>query len=554
MALKALLLKKQIDNKRKALDTLHAKTAEFESREAELTAAISEVENDEQRAAVEEAVNAFEGERADHEQALADLEREIGELENELAAEEEAQDTEPMPAPDPAPAPEEEHRGDESYMNHTITRNRVYGDMSLADRTALVQRDDVQSFLGTVRDAIRNGGRQQRALNNVGLLIPEVLLGLLRENVLRYSKLYGHVTVSRVNGEGRILISGGIPEAVWTECCANLNELSLNFYEDAFGCWKLGGYFVVCNANLEDSDIDLAAEILSTLGQSIGYTDDKTILYGTGSNMPLGIIPRLAQTSQPAGYPATARPWADLHTSNVVTIANTYTGIALFQQLAIAAGAAKGAYARGEKVWVMNETTYTWLVAQAMSFDAAGAIAAGVNGSMPVIGGIIEVLPDGIVPDFNIVMGYFDLYRMIERAGEKYASSDQYLFLADQTVFKGTVRWDGRPTIAEAFVLIGVNGTAPTTSASFVGDGANSPESVWLPATATVASGSTITLKPAIAPYGVKTTFTWDSATTSKATVSSTGVVTGVASGSSVITVVTDNGLSAQCKVTVTTA
>ena len=554
MALKALLLKKQIDNKRKALETLRAKTAEFESREAELTAAIGEVENDEQRAAVEEAVNAFEGERADHEQALADLEREIGELENELAAEEEAQDTEPVPAPDPAPAPEEEHRGDESHMTHTITRNRVYGDMSLADRTALVQRDDVQSFLGTVRDAIRNGGRQQRALNNVGLLIPEVLLGLLRENVLRYSKLYGHVTVSRVNGEGRILISGGIPEAVWTECCANLNELSMNFYEDAFGCWKLGGYFVVCNANLEDSDIDLAAEILSTLGQSIGYTDDKTILYGTGSNMPLGIIPRLAQSSKPGDYPATARPWADLHTSNVVTIANTYTGIALFQQLAIAAGAAKGAYARGEKVWVMNETTYTWLVAQAMSFDAAGAIAAGVNGSMPVIGGIIEVLPDGIVPDFNIVMGYFDLYRMIERAGEKYASSDQYLFLADQTVFKGTVRWDGRPTIAEAFVLIGVNGTAPTTSASFVGDGANSPESVWLPATATVASGSTITLKPAIAPYGVKTTFTWDSATTSKATVSSTGVVTGVASGSSVITVVTDNGLSAQCKVTVTTA
>ena len=554
MALKALLLKKQIDNKRKALETLRAKTAEFESREAELTAAIGEVENDEQRAAVEEAVNAFEGERADHEQALADLEREIGELENELAAEEEAQDTEPVPAPDPAPAPEEEHRGDESHMTHTITRNRVYGDMSLADRTALVQRDDVQSFLGTVRDAIRNGGRQQRALNNVGLLIPEVLLGLLRENVLRYSKLYRHVTVSRVNGEGRILISGGIPEAVWTECCANLNELSMNFYEDAFGCWKLGGYFVVCNANLEDSDIDLAAEILSTLGQSIGYTDDKTILYGTGSNMPLGIIPRLAQSSKPGDYPATARPWADLHTSNVVTIANTYTGIALFQQLAIAAGAAKGAYARGEKVWVMNETTYTWLVAQAMSFDAAGAIAAGVNGSMPVIGGIIEVLPDGIVPDFNIVMGYFDLYRMIERAGEKYASSDQYLFLADQTVFKGTVRWDGRPTIAEAFVLIGVNGTAPTTSASFVGDGANSPESVWLPATATVASGSTITLKPAIAPYGVKTTFTWDSATTSKATVSSTGVVTGVASGSSVITVVTDNGLSAQCKVTVTTA
>ena len=551
MALKALLLKKQIDNKRKALDALQAKTADFESREAELTTAINEVETDEQRTAVEEMVTTFEGERADHEQALADLEREIGELENELAAEEEAQSTEPAPAPEPEP----EKREDENRMNrenHYLARTRAFGDMSFADQTALVQRDDVKAFLDRVKGAIRSAGAQTRAINNVGLTIPEVLLGLLRENVLRYSKLYKHVTVSRVSGEGRILISGGIPEAVWTECCANLNELAMTFYEDAFGCWKLGGYFVVCNANLEDSDLDLAAEILSTLGQSIGYTDDKTILYGSGSNMPLGIIPRLAQPSQPADYPATARPWVDLHTSNVVTIADTYNGLGLFQQLALASAKAKGAYARGEKVWVMNETTYGKLVAAAMSIDASGAIATGINGTMPVIGGVIEVLPDGIVPNDNILMGYLELYRMIERAGEKYASSDQYLFLSDQTVFKGTVRWDGKPMIAEAFVLIGINGTNPTTSASFTGDGANSPKSVWLPATATVASGSTITLNPVLAPYGVKATFEWSSATQGKATVSSAGVVTGVASGSSVITVTTDNGLSAQCTVTVT--
>ena len=558
MALKALLLKKQLDNKRKELEALRKKDADFATREAELTQAISEVETDEQRGEVEGMVNEFTTEKDAHENAVGALEREIKGIETDLAAEEAKQATDPTDNAPPAGA--EEQRKDDKNMNtrekHSATRARVYGDMTVAEQRTLIEREDVRSFLDGIKNTIRGAqdAKQTRAITNVGLLIPEVMLGLLRENVLRYSKLYRHVTVSRVNGEGRILISGGIPEAVWTECCARLNELNMTFYQDAFGCWKLGGYFVVCNANLEDSDIDLAAEILSTLGQSIGYTDDKTILYGTGSNMPLGIVPRLAQTSQPAGYPATARPWADLHTSHVVTVANTYTGLALFQQLALAAGKAKGAYARGEKVWVMNETTYTWLVAQAMNFDAAGAIAAGVNGSMPVIGGIIEVLPDGIVPDYNIVMGYFDLYRMIERAGEKYASSDQYLFLADQTVFKGTVRWDGRPTIAEAFVLIGVNGTAPTTSASFAGDGANSPESVWLPATATVASGSTITLKPAIAPYGVKATFTWDSATTAKATVSSTGVVTGVASGSSVITVVTDNGLSAQCTVTVTSA
>ena len=552
MALKALLLKKQIDNKKKALDELRKKDADFATRETELTQAIEEVETEEQRSAVDEMVSAFETEKADHDKAVGDLEREIEGLENDLKAEEAAQATEP-------PAQTEE-RKDEKSMNtvekHTATRARVYGDMTAAEQRTLIEREDVKSFLDGIKSTIRGAqdAKQTRAINNVGLLIPEVMLGLLRENVLRYSKLYRHVTVSRVNGEGRILISGGIPEAVWTECCARLNELSITFYQDAFGCWKLGGYFTVCNANLEDSDIDLMAEILLTLGQSLGYTDDKTILYGTGTNMPLGIIPRLAQTSQPAGYSPTARPWVDLHESNIRTIANTYTGLALFQQLALAAGYSKGAYARGERVWVMNETTYGKIIAAAMSIDASGAIVSGVNGTMPVLGGIIEVLPTSIMPDDNILTGYFDLYHMIERAGEKFASSEHFLFLSDQTVFKGTTRWDGKPVIAEAFVLIGIDGTNPTTSATFVSDTANQPESIWLPATATVAASADITLVPVINPYGVETTLTWASGTTAKATVDNTGKVTGVAAGTSVITVTTANGLSAQCTVTVTSA
>ena len=58
--LKVLLLKKQIDNKRKELDSLRSK--DFAQKEAELEQAISEVENDEQRSAIEEMVNAFEAE------------------------------------------------------------------------------------------------------------------------------------------------------------------------------------------------------------------------------------------------------------------------------------------------------------------------------------------------------------------------------------------------------------------------------------------------------------------------------------------------------------
>ena len=560
MALKALLLRKRIDAKKKELDQLRARDAEYATRAAELEQAIEETETDEQRTAVEEEITAFETDRQNYSNSVAELENEINELEGELAEEEAAQNTDPAPAESSERARNRNERIGESDMprerDHTMTRARVFGSMTAAEQSALIERNDVREFLETVRYHMRSAGRgaQTRAINNIGLTIPSVLLGLLRENVLLYSKLYKHVTVSNIRGEGRILISGGIPEAVWTECCANLNELSMTFYQDAFGCWKLGGFFVVCNANLEDSDINLAAEILSTLGQSIGYTDDKTILYGNGTSMPMGIVTRLAQTSQPAGYPATARPWVDLHSSNVKVISDSYTGIALFQQIAIAAGAAKNNYSRGEKVWVMNEATHTALMAEAMNINAVGAITSGVNGTMPVLGGVIEILPDSIIPNNNILMGYMDLYRMVERAGEQFASSDQYLFLSDQTVFKGTVRWDGKPVIAEAFVLIGIKSTSPTTSATFAGDGANEPESVWLPATATVAVSSKITLAPVLSPYGVHTTYTWASGTEAKATVNSSGEVTGVAAGSSVITVTTANGLTAQCTVTVTSS
>lgn len=548
--LKALLLKKQIDNAKRDLEALRAKSADFERREAELAAAIDEVETEEQRGEVEEMIGAFDAEKTEHENAVKELERSVEQLEADLAAEESAQEIEPAKEDTPAEEKKDETRKDEKRMRkHMNARSMAFGDMTRAEISEMMERSEVKGWLGSVRSVLRH---ETRAINNVGLTIPEVFLGLLRENELKYSKLYRHVTVSRVGGEGRVLITGEVPEAVWTDCCANLNELSITFYEEAFGCWKLGGFFTVCNANLEDSDVDLTAEILSALGQSIGYTDDKTILYGTGSNMPLGIVPRLAQTAQPAGYPATARPWADLHTSNVVTIAATYTGLALFQQLALAAGKAKGAYARGEKVWAMNETTYGKIVANAMSIDASGAIASGVNGTMPVIGGVIEVMPESIIPTDNIIVGYLDLYRMVERAGEKYASSEHFRFLSDQTVFKGTVRWDGKPVIAEAFVLIGIDGTAPTTSAAFAADGANTPTSLVLPATATVAAGSTLKLVPTVNPYGVDAGITWTSGTTAKATVDENGVVTGVAAGTSVITATTANGLTASCTVTVT--
>lgn len=469
MALKVLLLRKKIDEKNKALALLRAKDTELQTREAELEASINEVTEEttaEERSALDEMVAQFEADNAAHNEAKGTLEREIEELNTELAEQESAQDTTP-------PVEQERHneRKESKPMN---TRNEIFRKMTMQERTAFVERDDVKAYLGEVRTAIK----EKRALTNVGLTIPTVMLGLLRQNIENYSKLYRHVTVRAINGEGRQLIMGDIPEAIWTECCANLNELSMSFYDMEVDCFMVAGYFAVCNANLEDSDIDLAAEILTALGQAIGMALDKAILYGRNAsgtqNMPQGIVPRLVQTAQPSGYPTTARPWADLHTSNVLSIAASVTGVDFFKALALDSGAIKGKYARGEKVWVMNETTYTKVVAEAMSIDAGGAIVSGVNGTMPVIGGIIEVL--NFVPDNIIIGGYFELYVLAERRGAQFATSEHVRFLQNQTVMKGTARYDGGPAIAEAFAVIGIGGTTPAATMTFASDTANAGE------------------------------------------------------------------------------
>lgn len=465
MALRALMLRKKIDEANKQLDTLRAASAEFEKREAELESAIDEAETDEEKETVEAAVENFETERADNEAQTAELESKVKELEDELAEIENESNEEPAPA---APV-ENESRKEEIKMN-TRSLKTFFG-MDAQTRDAFFMRDDVKGYLGEVRSCIK----EKRALTNVGLTIPEVFLGLLRENITEYSKLYKHVNVRPISGTGREVIMGSVPEAIWTECCATLNELSLGFNDVEVDCYKVGGYFKVCNAILEDSDIDLATELLTSLGQAIGLALDKAILYGQNSSdamkMPLGVASRLVQESQPSDYPATARMWVDLHTSNVISIASTATGVNLFKQILIASGAIKGKYARGEKVWIMNETTYTTLKAEAISINAAGAIVSGVEGTMPVVGGVVEVLD--FIPDNVIIGGYFELYLLAERAGQKFATSEHVMFIQDQTVFKGTARYDGVPVIAEAFALIGINGTTPDADMTFAADSAN---------------------------------------------------------------------------------
>ena len=66
MALKALVLRKRINDKKAALEALRAKDAEFEKRELELEASIEEATTEEEKSVVESEVVAFDAEKSQH--------------------------------------------------------------------------------------------------------------------------------------------------------------------------------------------------------------------------------------------------------------------------------------------------------------------------------------------------------------------------------------------------------------------------------------------------------------------------------------------------------
>lgn len=494
--LKALMLKRQIDSKKAELAALLEKDAGFQSREAELEAAIAEVEpgNTEQEEAVNAEIEAYESEKAEHDQAKQTLSTDIASLENEL---EELERNQPAPPTPENPKKEPDMRGERRMEKIDIRalpmNQRAFDALPMERRQAIVEQEDVKNFLSQLRSM----KGQSRAVTGAELTIPVVFLDLIAENMFRYSKLMNRVRVRNVTGEARQTIAGTVPEAVWTEMCGAINELTFVFNQITLDGYKVAGFVPVCNSILEDNDINLASWIVEMLSESIGLAKDKAILYGKGSayHMPMGIVTRLAQTAAPDNYPANAPAWVDLHESNVLKIGgNSVTGAQFWAQLMEATGATYTKYNRGTMFWAMNSKTYATLKSKLITFTATGDVVANLFGSLPVVTGDIDILE--FIPDGDIIGGYGDLYLWAQRAGMTIEQSREVQFIQDNTVFKGKERADGAPIIPGAFVAININNTAVTTTMDFAADTANDAQLADLTLT-----GATISFSPTTYTY-----------------------------------------------------
>jgi len=472
MALKQLLITRKIAELEKEQSELAKKiaaTAErraaWKAREAQAETALGEMDDNttaEERSAFETECSEIEAEDTAITADETAQNTRSGEIEDELTKLRGELDELNTRAKQAAEPPKHQNKGAESTMRITGHPNADYRERL----RAAVSLPETRTFLGDIRNIVRG-------ITNAPLTVPVAVLPLLREKVEQYSKLLKYTNFQSIRGDAKQPILAAPPEAVWTVNTGKINEVNLGLYGINLGSHKISAYVGIPNPYIEDSDENLLDISLTAIGQGIGIGVDKAILYGTGTNMPVGIIPRLTATAKP-GY------WDTLMTGDFAAMtshvgkqsAAEVTGDALLKELFTVLGRAKDKTGTGKKFWAMSEETHTSLLVMAMNYSASGAIVAGINDEMPILGGKIETFD--FMPSGVITGGYGGGYTLVERSGAKLTTSEHVKMLDDMTVCVGTARYDGAPGIADSFAAFSLNQTAVSgTAVTFTQDKAN---------------------------------------------------------------------------------
>lgn len=471
-ALRVLVLNSELTALRAQLRPLEQTRDGFAAREEQLRQALGEItetSTDEERNAVSSAVDTFEQERSANAAEIARIQGEIDTRSAEIARLEAEQTPPPAaPAVSNSDTRNNDHHERSFVPMSNPTERRWFG-LTYSERDALMQSEQVRTFLKQIREA----RAQQRSVTGGELGIPDGFLPILRDLTYQESKFLRYCFTTSFRGTTRQNVAGVAPEAIWTEMKDRLNEIDIDFWQLTMDGFMVGGYMAVPNSVLmDDSDLSLTTTILQALASSLAKAIDKSIWFGTGESMPVGIITRLAAQTKPTWWGSQQGDFTDLHTSNILKLdLATKNGVEFFRPLVAALAVAKPDYSNGTVIWVMNRKTHMDIQSRALAFNDAAALVAGVSNSIPIVGG--EIVEWEVMPDNEIAGGYMSLYRSVEREGTTIESNTNVRWLENQTCFKGMQRRDGKPAIGEAFVLVNYGNVQPTTTTTFGKDRAN---------------------------------------------------------------------------------
>ena len=140
--------------------------------------------------------------------------------------------------------------------------------------------------LPEVRNALSVGENEEGGYTVPDEFERRLVQGLEDNNIFRKM---AHV-IKTSSGTRKIPIANDTMEASWVDEGEPIPETSTRFKQTTLSAYKMGAVVKVSNELLSDSAFDIASYIAERFGKTMGLTEEKSFIIGTGDKQPTGIL------------------------------------------------------------------------------------------------------------------------------------------------------------------------------------------------------------------------------------------------------------------------
>ena len=261
MALRQLMLAKQIADKEKELEEMRGKDADFETREKELETSIEEANTEEERAVVDEEITKFTEEKEAHEERKSELETELGELRGKMKEYEKA------------PEKREKEK-----------------DMGKRSEEIEEARSAINAFVKS-KGQVREGGFKEA---DAGILIPVEILAPQEkpEDIVDLKNYVKNVSVNSASGKYPVIEKSGSKMNTVAELEQNPELAKPKITEINYSIATRRGYIPISQEAIDDADYDVTGLIRDEINDQSGNTintDIATVLKSATSKSVTGL-------------------------------------------------------------------------------------------------------------------------------------------------------------------------------------------------------------------------------------------------------------------------
>lgn len=261
MALRQLMLAKQIADKEKELEEMRGKDAEFETREKELETSIEEANTEEERSVVDEEITKFTEEKEAHEERRSELETELGELRGKMKEYEKA------------PEKREKEK-----------------DMGKRSEEIEEARSAINAFVKS-KGQVREGGFKEV---DAGILIPVEILAPQEkpEDIVDLKNYVKNVSVNSASGKYPVIAKSGSKMSTVEELEQNPELSKPKISNIDYSIATRRGYIPISQEAIDDADYDVTGLIrdeINDQSRNTRNTDIATVLKSATAKSVTGL-------------------------------------------------------------------------------------------------------------------------------------------------------------------------------------------------------------------------------------------------------------------------